>query len=464
MSPAKKQKETKKSEGSLKKQAYKDSVVDGFADALFKSSWASFEEEQETSFSGMEILDVAPDTPQEVKSFAARKISEIEAANGISFDSFIPPGEQEGSFDPWELGWYIGMEYLGQGVSWEDDHEDHGLQIAFGEFNILDYDPENNKYEFWMEGSMKKKTAQAAAPAQQEQYRAVIELTPSGDVLYGEWDVVPDVAQVIGEEMGQEQVNQGMAMQYKVTLQTSSEAGAGTPSSGQPLAPDLGEADWESALKGLGSKKKKAQGFPLFSNEGKEFIISHTSLAASQLAVKKGGAASIEQAKEYIDAGLAEAEKEIAAIVSPSARAVVYEPNTYKQMFKQLFPQFELPKEEQPAIAPPAPAVAAPAAPMAPAAPAQPLPEELPTAAAASKRLPQQLRNAFDNSYAYDAIATVLKADLGHNYPKEFKADELIDEEEFILDVVQQSFPELPRANLTEAFGDVLTDSYNPQS
>jgi hypothetical protein len=129
-------------------------------------------------------------------------------------------------------------------------------------------------------------------------------------------------------------------------------------------------------------------------------------------------------------------------------------------MFKQLFPQFELPKEEQLAISPPPPPAPTPAL-AAPPAPAQPPQEELP-AAAASRRLPQQLRNAFNNSYAYDAIATVLQADLGHNYPKEYKADELIDEEELILDVVQQAFPELPRANLTEAFGDVLTDSYNP--
>jgi hypothetical protein len=450
----------KKSEGSLKKQAYKGSVADGFADALFKSAWAEFEEEQGTSFSGMEILDVAPDTPQDVKSFASRKISEIESANSISLDSFVPPGEQEGSFDPWELGWYLGMQYLGHGVSWMDDHEDHGLKIPSGEFSILDHDPENNKYEFWMEGSMKKKTAQPQSPPQSPpqsaQYRAVITLQPSGEIVYGEWDAAEETAKTIGEEWGKDLVKRGAAASFTVTIETGEQA-----SSGQPLAPDLGEADWESALKGLGSqRKKRAQGFPLFSNEGKEFIISHTSLAASQLATKKGGAASIEQAKEYINAGLAEAEREIAKIVSPSARAVIYEPNTYKQMFKQLFPQFELPKEEQLAISPPPPPAPTPAL-AAPPAPAQPPQEELP-AAAASRRLPQQLRNAFNNSYAYDAIATVLQADLGHNYPKEYKADELIDEEELILDVVQQAFPELPRANLTEAFGDVLTDSYNP--
>lgn len=609
MSPSKKQTETKKSEGSLKKHANKFSVAEGFADALFKSSWADFQEEQGESFAGIEILDVAPATPQEVKSFADRKVSEIEAANGISFDSFVPPGEQEGSFDPWELGWYLGMQYLGHGVSWSDDHEDHGLQIPYGEFAIMEHDPENDRYEFYMEGSKKK--------AQEKQYRAVITLQPSGDVVYGEWDAVPDTAQVIGEERAKDIVNTGIAMGYTIALETAS----GMPSAGQPVMPNIDESDWASALEKLeGSKKAAAKirkiadrfsssdpeqlerylagvvtldgegsitvhpdkdppvniaivhdssgfnpgaaiyvsdwegpdttlqnAFEILENkvmedqdhvkeimeewgddwneilteafDGMVFtvpasvaakIISSDRFAKEYIAVdhvvpenwdkenqpeelakkefmasqkKRAGGVPLlsKDAVEYIrllvldkaaelhpqpfqnaneahasiDSAIPEVIKKLSEDLPPEVKRVVdaERANIFNDLTRGLLKEDDA---ARPSV-PPAPQ----AAPMQPGAvpfstPTTPE-EALPAAAASSK-----LRNIFDNSYAYDAIATLLADDLGEEFPKKYRADELIDEEEFILDVAQQAFPDISRSNLTEAFGDVLTDSYQP--
>jgi hypothetical protein len=71
------------------------------------------------------------------------------------------------------------------------------------------------------------------------------------------------------------------------------------------------------------------------------------------------------------------------------------------------------------------------------------------------------LRKAFDNSYAYDALALILEAELGSNFPKTITADEVIDEEESILDLAEQNFQNVERKELVEAFGELLTDIYS---
>jgi len=454
MSKGQKQKETKKSEGSLKKQANKSSVVQGFADALFKSSWASFEKEKGTSFSGMEILDVAPDTPQEVVSFADRQISQIESANGISFDSFVPPGEDEGSFDPWELGWYIGMQYLGQGVSWSDDHQDHGLQVPHGQFGILEHDPENNKYEFWMEGSMK--TAQDIPGG--DKYRAVIKLAPSNGVVYGEWSGNPDDAKAFGETIGNDLVSVGLASSYTIDVETAA--------AGEAVEPNIGDSEWSSFLDEIKEgSKKQAAGFPLFSKDAEEYIRLQTLDLADAAMRSKGENApqNAQAAHAYIDSAIPQVVKKLTEDLTPEVKRVIeaQRADIFNDLTRGLVKEDPGERPAAPPPVMPAPATPPAAAPATPPS-AAPQPPTAPAEASRKAKMSNNLRNAFDNSYAYDAIATLLKADLGEEFSKKYKADELIDEEEFILDVVQTAFPDLPRTNLTEAFGDVLTDSYHP--
>jgi hypothetical protein len=483
MPKGQKQQEMKKSEGSLKKQANKSSVVQGFADALFKSSWAEFEEEKGTSFSGKEILDVAPETPQEVVSFADRQIGNIESANGIDFDAFVPPGEEEGTYDPWELGWYIGMEYLGHGVSWSDDHEDLGLEIPFGEFSILEHDPENNKYEFQMEGSMtaqrksitneelsaghpdgpflkrvmevKPEAKPEANPAvpDGERYRAVVQLEPSNGIVYGDWSNNPDEAQAYGETIGNDLVSVGLASSYTVDVETAAADAA--------VEPDVKDSEWGSFLDEIKEgSKKQAAGFPLFSKDAEEYIRLQTLDLADAAMRSKGENApqNAQAAHAYIDSAIPQVVKKLTEDLTPEVKRVIEAQRA--DIFNDL--TRGLVKEdpgERPAAPPPVmPVPAAPATPPSVA----PQPPTAPAEASQKARMSVSLRNAFDNSYAYDAIETLLKADLGNEFPKKYKADELIDEEEFILDVIQTAFPDIARTNLTEAFGDVLTDSYHP--
>lgn len=457
MSKGQKQKETKKSEGSLKKQANKSSIVQGFADALFKSSWADFQEEKGASFSGKEILDVAPDTPQEVVSFADRQIGNIESANGISFDSFVPPGEEEGTYDPWELGWYLGMQYLGQGVNWSDDHQDHGLQIPFGQFGILEHDPENNKYEFWMEGSMKTAQGTPAAPGG-ERYRAVIQLAPSKGVVYGDWSSNPDEAKAYGETIGNDLVSVGLASSYTIDVETAAADAA--------VAPDVEDSEWGSFLDEIKEgSRKQAAGFPLFSKDAEEYIRLQTLDLADAAMRSKGENApqNAQAAHAYIDSAIPQVVKKLTEDLTPEVKRVIeaQRADIFNDLTRGLVKEDPGERPAAPPPVMPAPATPPSAAPAAPPS-AAPQPPTAPAEASQKARMSASLRNAFDNSYAYDAIATLLKADLGVEFPKKYKADELIDEEEFILDVVQTAFPDLSRTNLTEAFGDVLTDSYHP--
>lgn len=451
----------KKSEGSVRRMGVKEDIIRGLADGLFNEAWDIFEYfEPEKAEQSEDQITSTPETPPEVVAFARSLVDEIEQQNDVDFEEFMQQAENQawGPVQSYGVGYDLARSFISSG----NTGDTHGLTLPDGDFTILDHDPDNNAFEFFMEkGSMTNKKAQA------ELYRPVVTLLPSGEQITGEWTDNPDVAKSMGQGIGEEVAKADPTTSFTVDVETSSQA----PESGQPLAPDLGEADWESALKGLGSKKKRAA-FPIFSDEGRNYIRLNTSMHASQ----EGIPASLEQAIAYINKGVAEVTKDLAVQLEDNVRAVIYEdPKSFASMVKEIFPQFKDLKDEElfkfmpgggpvPAAIPGAPTPQPAPQPVATPQPLPPPPQgEAPTAAASSK-LPQPLQAAFDGKYAYDAIATTLKADLGDGYPKRYKADELIDEEEFILDVVQQAFPEIPRATLTQAFGDVLTDSYNPQS
>jgi len=131
-------------------------ILEGMARAFFVSAWASEWEyaeekarelgyegiEDAPSFMGAELMDIAPETPGEAYSFANKLYDEIEQINNVNLAGFVPPGEDEDFFDEKEFGHYLAMEIMGHGVGWNDDHEDHGLQLPSlaGEETDLAYD------------------------------------------------------------------------------------------------------------------------------------------------------------------------------------------------------------------------------------------------------------------------------------------------------------------------------------
>lgn len=118
---------------SLKEETkgYDAEILDGMARCLFVTAWADYAEEQlGASFSGMELMDVAPETPPELFEKAKGLYNEIEETNNVNLSTFTPPGiDPAEGFDKGLFGHYLCMEALGHGVSWKDDHEDHGLKL-----------------------------------------------------------------------------------------------------------------------------------------------------------------------------------------------------------------------------------------------------------------------------------------------------------------------------------------------
>jgi len=122
-----------------KKHQYPDrfdeEIIDGMARCLFVNAWADYAEENlDANFSQMELMDVAPETPPESFEKAKKLYNEIEDMNNVDLIEFVPPGiDPDEGFDKENFGHYLCMEALGHGVSWQDDHEDHGLQLPHTE-------------------------------------------------------------------------------------------------------------------------------------------------------------------------------------------------------------------------------------------------------------------------------------------------------------------------------------------
>ena len=107
---------------------YDAEILDSMARCLFVNAWADYaEQELDANFSQMELMDVAPETPPESFEKAKELYNQIENENNVDLGTFTPPGVASGEDFEDAVGHYLCMEALGPGVSWKDDHEDHGL-------------------------------------------------------------------------------------------------------------------------------------------------------------------------------------------------------------------------------------------------------------------------------------------------------------------------------------------------
>lgn len=136
-----------------------DTIVNAIARAWFVSAWASKQEEKGRSFSGQELMDVAPKTPRHAREAALIYLGRLECANkrdicgllhdaakadyataGITDGMYVEPDGFVGAYTDSEyartFGHYIGMEALGHGVSWFDDHAEFELIIPRTEYYV----------------------------------------------------------------------------------------------------------------------------------------------------------------------------------------------------------------------------------------------------------------------------------------------------------------------------------------
>ena len=127
----------------------RDEFVEAAARAMFVSAWADAMEEAGESFSGVELMDVAPETPLEAEKAARELARAIEATNDAQLKELwlqaaTASGRHLSEPTVEDFGHYSAMAALGHGVAWEDDHPDVGIALPSVEFNV-DVDPETEQ-------------------------------------------------------------------------------------------------------------------------------------------------------------------------------------------------------------------------------------------------------------------------------------------------------------------------------
>jgi len=107
--------------------------VNAFADCVEETE-NNWNQDPPTVTCGADWMDVAPETPPEAFDMAFMLLGRFEAANRLSWPCIIAKAfKPEGlDVDDSELldtfGHYVVQSCLGSGVSWEDDHENVGLE------------------------------------------------------------------------------------------------------------------------------------------------------------------------------------------------------------------------------------------------------------------------------------------------------------------------------------------------
>lgn len=124
-----------------------DVLRDKIARTLFALAWAGALDERGYCIGPVSVLDAAPETPARVKRVAAKFLSELARLNGKSVSGILKEaarltGVPDAGLDAIAdiFGYYLAMEALGHGVSWEDDYPPHGLEVPYVEFSSADLD------------------------------------------------------------------------------------------------------------------------------------------------------------------------------------------------------------------------------------------------------------------------------------------------------------------------------------
>lgn len=81
---------------------------------------------------GVELMDIAPETPASAREEASVLLRCVAGDNGAEWTKVLNRDEVQA--DPESFGHYLAMEALGHGVAWSDDHEDHGLKLPYVEY------------------------------------------------------------------------------------------------------------------------------------------------------------------------------------------------------------------------------------------------------------------------------------------------------------------------------------------
>lgn len=127
-------------------------IAEEIARAFFVTAWADAQEERGTSFSGVNLYDVAPETPEYVIRDAMDLVRSMERLNGMRMrDMYYRALDRAELIDAPDVrdnfGYMTAMQAMGSGVRWTDDYRDHGLKVPYKDFTQFDLKEEDRERE-----------------------------------------------------------------------------------------------------------------------------------------------------------------------------------------------------------------------------------------------------------------------------------------------------------------------------
>lgn len=97
-------------------------ILAGIPTGVWADYWATQQEERGRSFSGQDIMDVAPKVPKWAKDWATNLAAGIVSVNGKTLEQLYQMVKEAGyPHDREHFGYHLGMQAAGHGVSWSDD-------------------------------------------------------------------------------------------------------------------------------------------------------------------------------------------------------------------------------------------------------------------------------------------------------------------------------------------------------
>lgn len=137
----------------VKRNAIEKEIIEGMARAFYVDAWAQREEEagRTKGWAGQNLYDLAPKTSRAAMQTAAKAAAHVEAINGIGLDALytravMMPGSHDRNADPFAFGSDLGMQMLGDGVSWFDDHPKFELYLPDVGFDLYGYSSVGGKH------------------------------------------------------------------------------------------------------------------------------------------------------------------------------------------------------------------------------------------------------------------------------------------------------------------------------
>lgn len=121
--------------------AASNAITDSIARTLFVLDWVDRQEAKGRRLGPGNLFDKAPVTSVAAKRTANKIREYIEDDNRMSLDAlFLKAMHDDGVDNPTtkdmeSFGYYLTMEMLGHGVSWTDDHENHGVILRYIEYS-----------------------------------------------------------------------------------------------------------------------------------------------------------------------------------------------------------------------------------------------------------------------------------------------------------------------------------------